>query len=119
MKSRTPLGDPAFQLAGVVGVVTLAAYTLISIVVGAGFAIPVGIVGSVGLTIVLRGPVGAALADRLHAGVAEAAPPEELLAELDELRGRMVELEERVDFTERLLTKAREAAALPGGGLAQ
>ena len=34
------------------------------------------------------------------------------LAELDDLRQRIVELEERVDFAERLLAKQREAEPL-------
>ena len=35
-------------------------------------------------------------------------PSDQILAEFDELRGRIAELEERVDFAERLLAKARE-----------
>jgi hypothetical protein len=43
--------------------------------------------------------------------------PPELLEEMDEMRNRMVELEERVDFTERLLAQHRadDPAALPPG----
>src|SRR6266705_1101885 len=43
---------------------------------------------------------------------------EELLAAVDELRREVAELAERVDFTERLLAKARdgEAGKLPPGG---
>ena len=43
--------------------------------------------------------------------------PPELLEEMDEMRHRMVELEERVDFTERLLARQRadEPAQLPPG----
>ncbi len=37
-------------------------------------------------------------------------------AELEQLRGRVLELEERVDFTERLLAKEREQDRLPRGG---
>ena len=37
------------------------------------------------------------------------------LAEVDELRGRLAEVEERLDFAERLLAQAREADQLPGG----
>jgi hypothetical protein len=39
-------------------------------------------------------------------------------AEIDELRNlppRMAELEERLDFAERMLTQQREGARLPGG----
>ena len=41
-----------------------------------------------------------------------------LRAEIDDLRNlppRMAELEERLDFAERMLTQQRESARLPGG----
>jgi hypothetical protein len=37
-------------------------------------------------------------------------------AELERMRERIVELEERLEFTERLLTQQREAQRLAGGG---
>jgi hypothetical protein len=43
---------------------------------------------------------------------------EGLRSEIDELRNlpqRMAELEERLDFAERMLTQQREGARLPGG----
>lgn len=40
--------------------------------------------------------------------------PPDVHAELEQLRSRMLELEERVDFAERLLAKAREHERLPG-----
>jgi hypothetical protein len=44
-------------------------------------------------------------------------PDSHLLEEVDVLRDRVGELEERLDFTERLLAQQRDAAALhPGGG---
>jgi len=47
-------------------------------------------------------PVGKALAERIrNQGRGEADP--ELLAEVDALRSELAELQERVDFTERLL----------------
>lgn len=59
--------------------------------------------------LVLRGPLGKALADRLSGQSAlpnePVQLPEELYAELDELRARLGELEERVDFSERLLSR--------------
>ena len=59
-----------------------------------------------GVTI-FRGPVGQAIARNIggHVPEAPAELPAELYAELDELRARVNELEERVDFSERLLTK--------------
>ena len=83
-------------------------------IAGKDFAIPAMLMLGIGGTIVLRGPLGRALARRL-----EDAPPsvdvEPLLHELDEVRSRMVELEERMDFTERLLAREREAPGLPAG----
>jgi hypothetical protein len=67
-----------------------------------------------GLVKIFRGPVGAALADRIRAGRTSAADPA-LAAEVDQLRGRLAEVEERLDFAERLLARAREADQLSGG----
>ncbi len=62
--------------------------------------------------LVLRGPIGKAIGRRFTGELPAAGPtelPEELYAELDELRARMLELEERQDFSERLLA-TRDAA---------
>jgi hypothetical protein len=63
---------------------------------------------------VFRGPIGAALAERIRGGAAPVVDPA-LGAEVDHLRGRLAEVEERLDFAERLLAQAREADQLPGG----
>ena len=85
----------------------------------------------IGTALVLRGPMGKALADwirgwsktdeqwlalkaakqgiALGSGGPEAA---RLTAELDELRQRLTEVEERLDFTERLLAKERDPERL-------
>jgi F0F1-type ATP synthase membrane subunit b/b' len=68
---------------------------------------------AVGLVKIFRGPIGAAIAERIR-GVAQAGDPT-LAAEVDHLRGRLAEVEERLDFAERLLAQAREADQLPGG----
>ncbi|MEO5798008.1 MAG: hypothetical protein ABIZ70_00690 [Gemmatimonadales bacterium] len=74
-------------------------------------SIPIWFIAIGGATFALRGPLGKAIADRI-AGRNQfegedvvAQVPEELYAELDELRARVGELEERVDFSERLLAK--------------
>ncbi|HEX3927484.1 MAG TPA: hypothetical protein VHW65_05765 [Gemmatimonadales bacterium] len=62
----------------------------------------------------LRGPIGQAIATRLG-GRAQSEPaelPQELYGELDELRARVAELEERVDFSERLLARPTEKDTL-------
>jgi len=61
----------------------------------------------------ILGPIAKAFADRIRGGVegADAA----LAGEVEHLRGQLAELEERLDFAERLLAQAREADQLPGG----
>jgi hypothetical protein len=59
----------------------------------------------------LRGPLGHGIADRLRG----TAPPDPaVLEELDVLKGRLAEVEERLDFAERLLAQSEQAERLPG-----
>jgi hypothetical protein len=62
---------------------------------------------------IFTGPIGAAIADRIRGRAGSAEDPA-LAAEVDQLRGRLAEVEERLDFAERLLAKVREADQLPG-----
>jgi hypothetical protein len=71
--------------------------------------------------IILRGPLGKALAERISGkgSAAEAGTVEEirrLQRELDEMKHRLDEAEERLDFTERLLAQQRQQAAIRPGG---
>jgi hypothetical protein len=59
-------------------------------------------------------PVGQAIAERIRGGRVDGIDPE-VLSELDQLRHDVVELQERVDFTERLLAQQRDTAQLGGG----
>lgn len=84
---------------------------------------------SVAAIFVLRGPVGKALAQWIggwshneskwieakmrEAGGGTSADVDQLRAEVDELRGQLAEVHERLDFTERMLAKTREAERLP------
>src|SRR5205823_4832791 len=83
-----------------------------------------------GTTVVLRGPMGKALAEWIrgwsktdeHWLAMQAAKhgavlgsSESLLAEVDELKRRLGEVEERVDFAERLLAKQREGQRIGPG----
>lgn len=62
-----------------------------------------------GTTICLAfSPVGRALAERIRGRGVEAPYDPELLAEVQSLRTDVVELQERVDFTERLLAQRNE-----------
>lgn len=72
-------------------------------------SIPIWFAAMGAAAITMRGPLGKALAERisgrLQAEQGVAQVPDEVYAELDELRARVGELEERVDFSERLLSK--------------
>lgn len=89
---------------------TLAGHVLLGLTMGMGYAIPTTIIGAIAAAVVLRGPVGEALARRIQGPATSELPPEQVLNELDELRGRLAELEERTDFSERLLAQHRERA---------
>ena len=66
------------------------------------------------ITRIVRGPLGEALARRLGGGSASAGVDP---TEVAELRSRVSELEERLDFTERVVLQERQAGELrPGGG---
>ena len=63
---------------------------------------------------ILTGPIGSALAGRIRGG-ARSAEDAAHAAEMEEVRGRLAEVEERLDFAERLLAQAHEADRLHGG----
>ena len=85
----------------------------------------IGLALVIGATLVLTGPVGKALAEWIRGwsktdeqwmamkaakhGVVLGSDTTQLLAEVDELKRRLAEAEERLDFTERLLAKDRDA----------
>ena len=80
---------------------------------GAGVLIAI-IVFCLGMAKIVRGPVGEAVADRLRHGRRTRADAT-LLADLDEVKARLAEVEERLDFAERLLAGSRETDQLPQG----
>lgn len=108
------IGGPALSALTYLGIAGILGYTFLAVNLGEGFAIPVAIFGLVGGALVLRGPVGKALARKLDAGEPGDSLGEQAAGELDEMRDRILELEERVDFTERMLARAREAEPLRG-----
>jgi hypothetical protein len=79
-----------------------------------GGIVVIVVVLALGITKILRGPVGEAVADRLRHGQRTRADAT-LMAEVDGLRSRLEEVEERLDFAERLLAAGREVDQLPGG----
>ena len=61
-------------------------------------------------------PIGKAIADRIRGRAVEAETDPALLAELDEMKVQLSELQERMDFSERLMAKDREPRSLEAGG---
>lgn len=108
------IGTVAFGVGvGVAGAFWALAYT--SKQLGAA-SIPIWVVALLGATAVMYSPLGRAVAARLHrtddhADARELAEP--LYAELDESRARMAELEERLDFAERLLSVREQPGVVP------
>lgn len=81
-------------------------------------SIPIWGISLAALAVVARGPVGKALGRRIAGDDQGALPPElpaEILGELDDLRQRVLELEERVDFSERLLARGDHQKGAGGG----
>jgi hypothetical protein len=58
--------------------------------------------------------IGKALADRIRGRAGAAGHDPALVDEVDRLRHDMTELQERVDFAERLLARVRETERLAG-----
>ena len=70
-----------------------------------------------GTAIVLSfSPVGRAFAARIRGDAPAAATDQELRAEVDQLRHDVADLQERLDFTERMISKAREPERINGHG---
>lgn len=62
-------------------------------------------------------PVGKAIADRIRHGtqpLGAGGTEPDVVAELEQLRQDVTDLQERVDFAERMLSQKQEAGQLPG-----
>ncbi len=106
-----------------VGVAAAVSFAVVAVRLGEGFAIPVGIAASVAFAVAMKGPLGQALARRItgDTGNREALDVElgEIRTRLEQLeteRDRITELEERLDFTERVLAQSQEPAKLAQPG---
>lgn len=100
--------DTRYLIAGTIMVLAgIFAFATMGMQMGEDFAVPGLIALSVVGVVIFKGPVGKALARRIENGPG-VEQQGEVLGEVDELRGRVMELEERLDFTERMLSKARE-----------
>jgi hypothetical protein len=84
----------------------------------APFLVPITLFLTIGAVAIFRGPMGKALGERL-AGKGQvpdsSAETEQLRAEVEELRWRLTEVEERVDFAERVLSRHSDPGKLPRG----
>ena len=84
----------------------------------AGFIAVLGFFGTILTALVTLGPIGRAAADRLRskgAGGSIAALQDQLdevLTRLDDVQRQLGEMNDRQDFTERMLAKARERGLL-------
>lgn len=99
------------------GAAALGLYLILGLKLGPGFAIPMGVIGLLAGVAgsVLLGPIGRSIARRIHKEPPEDEVLEDMQIEMENLRGRLIELEERLDFAERLLTReSRKEIAQPG-----
>ena len=71
-------------------------------------SVPIWLGVSAAAWLTMRGPVGEAIGARLRGQGAQGQLSEDALAELDEMRTRLAELEERQDFSERLLARQKD-----------
>lgn len=109
-------GDRVYTIGSLAGAATLGAVIALAATVGGNYTFGSlaalafgGIVGAIGV----RTLAGKSLAERMtDASLGPAEVPAELLHDVDDMRHRMQELEERLDFTERLLAQAREPERL-------
>ena len=97
-------GSEVLRTLSAVGMVAVIGYVILAAKLGVAFAIPVGIIASLAAAVALRGSFGRALLGQPPPGDPAAEQVTgQLLTEMDDLRTRVQELEERVDFSERLL----------------
>lgn len=81
--------------------------------------IPMTLFLTIGGVFVARGPIGQALADRLRGGPSSnalAGEIDQLHRDVEELRQHLVDTQERLDFTERLLASGEQPPAAPRKG---
>jgi hypothetical protein len=102
-----------YTVGSLVGAATLGAFIAVAATVGDNYLFGPwallafgGVVGAIGW----RGPAGKTLAERMaDASISPAEAPADLLDRVDDARHRIVEIEERLDFAERLLARGRAA----------
>lgn len=86
---------------------------------GAEILIPITFFLSMAAIFILRGPLGKAFAERMTGRGGDDRELHELRGEVEALRQQLGEVQERLDFAERLLAKQQDQSALrlgPRGG---
>jgi hypothetical protein len=79
------------------------------------------IFGGGSLFLLAISPVGRAIADRIRGVTPEGTPREmdarlhAVLDEVEQVRAELIDVQERLDFLERVLARQREAGQLPPG----
>jgi hypothetical protein len=112
MSDRNEWVGSAFVGIGLAGMALFGALAAASAVMGPA-SIPIWGMAVLIVVFGLKSPLGKAFAERLSGRAGDhAALPPELFAELDDLRNRLAELEERQDFTERILARHNEPLPL-------
>ncbi len=113
-KGRLP---PAIGLVMVSGILLMVGLMKATSVLGP-LSVFVWAMAIAGVVYVLKGPLGEAILHAIAQGDEElngSGIPAELGHELEDLRAQVAELQERVDFTERLLAREREMRPLSAG----
>ncbi|HEV7364617.1 MAG TPA: hypothetical protein VGN76_02090 [Gemmatimonadales bacterium] len=70
------------------------------------------VIAIAGALVLIFRSIATAIGGRMRGSVA--SPDPEVLAEIDSLKGRLAEVEERLDFSERLLANVRPADPVQG-----
>jgi hypothetical protein len=71
---------------------------------------------TVGMVKLLTGPIGIAIGDRIRGGQGEVRS-QELAAEVNRLQARLSEVEERLDFAERMLARGGAVDQIEGSAI--
>ncbi len=82
------------------------------------FLVPITLFLTIGAVLIFRGPMGKAIGERIAGARHEVdrGETDALRAEIEEMRYRMIDLEERLDFAERVISRHKSADELPPGG---
>lgn len=92
----------------------IAAVTTLGVVIGEDFIVPAMITVAALTGYLANKDLGKAIAHRLRHGPEPIEASQQVYGELDDLRNRVLELEERLDFAERLLAQPKDVERVAG-----